>query len=188
MNLDSITRMLRPLSVRIANMVGRAVVKSADDSKKVQELQVSLLEGEVRDEVEHLQGYGFTSVPLEGAEAVVIFVGGRRDHGFCVGTDDRRHRPTGLQPGEVAVYNNAGAKIVIKASGDIEATPAAGKKFKVVGETELGGNVSVTGTLTASTDVVGGGKSLNTHTHSVAGGNAAGPVVFVPPALTGGPT
>lgn len=160
MNLESLSRLLQPLSVRISNLIGHAVIKGADDAKKVQELQVELLPGEVRDEIEHFQGYGFTSVPLEGAEAVVIFVGGRRDQGYCIGTDDRRHRPTGLEPGEVAVYNNAGAKVVLKANGDIEVSPKPGQKLKIASDVE------VTGTVTASIDVVGGGKSLKTHVHS----------------------
>ena len=161
MTLDDLRRVLRPLHVRISNLIGRAVVKATDDAKKVQELQVDLLDSETRDEVERFQEYGFSSVPLAGAEAVVVFVNGRRDHGLAIGVEDRRYRIINLSGGEVALYNNTGAKIVMKANGDIELTPKAGQQIKLVGDT------AVTGTITASVDVVGGGKSLKNHVHAM---------------------
>lgn len=188
MRIEDLSRWIAPLKNRVANMVARAVVSAVDDAKKVQVVQLDLLEGETRNEVERLQNYGFTSKPRAGAEAAVIFVGGRRDHGLAIAVDDRRYRVTNLESGEVAVYNDTGAKIVFKANGDIELTPKPGQKVKVASNVEITGDVNATGTITGSTDVVGGGKSLKTHTHSIAGANAGGPVVFVPPALTGSPT
>ena len=120
MDLKSIERLFAPLRNRIANLVARAVVQLVDDDAKLQLLQVGVLADETRGELERMQEYGFTSVPLPGAEATVLFVGGRRDHGIVVAVDDRRHRKTGLQPGEVAVYNNAGAHVLLKADGSIE--------------------------------------------------------------------
>lgn len=161
-----VQRMLRPLATRIANIVARAVVTLVDDSLKMQVLQLGVLAGETRGDVERVQNYGFTSVPLEGAEAVVLFVGGRRDHGLAVAVDDRRHRLTGLEPGEVAIYNDQGSSVVLKANGDIEVSAASGV-VKVVG------------------DVTADGVSLKGHTHgpgtfTTAGG---GPVTGV----SGGP-
>lgn len=151
MNLESL---LRPLRNRISNMVSRAVVQLVDDTTKMQLMQLSMLEDETRSEVERFQEYGFTSVPLPGAEAAVVFVGGRRDHGLIVAVGDRRYRLTGLVGGEVAMHDNTGSKIVMKANGDIQIVPSSGQ-------------VTVTGTLAASVDVIGGGKSLKTHTHPV---------------------
>jgi phage baseplate assembly protein V len=110
----------KPLSTRIKNMVSRGVVQLVDDGTKIQTIQADLLEGETRDDIERVQNYGFTSVPKSGAEAVVIFVGGTRDHGLAVAVDDRRYRKTGLQPGEVAVYRDNGDSIVLKSDGSIE--------------------------------------------------------------------
>jgi phage gp45-like len=70
--------LVKPLATRIANMVARALVKNVDDSLKVQILQLGVLADETREGVERIQNYGFTSVPLEGAEAVALFVGGRQ--------------------------------------------------------------------------------------------------------------
>lgn len=144
--LASLQKVLRPLQVRVANMVARAVVNLVDDSTTLQALQLGVLTEETREGVERVQNYGFTSVPLAGAEAVVLFVGGRREHGLAVAVDDRRHRLTGLAAGEVAVYSESGASVVLKANGDVEVTPASGV-VKVVG------------------DVVADGISLKTHTH-----------------------
>lgn len=185
MTLDDIRRALSPLSVRISNLVGRGVIKRVDDAKKVQELQVDLLDGETRDEVESFGQYGLTSSPPVGAEAVAIFVGGRRDHALVIGVEDRRYRVKNLPTGEVCLYSQHGQTIVLKTNGDVEITPKAGQKLKIATDVE------VTGTLTASVDVVGGGKHLATHTHSVPAGSvtsAPGAVTYVPGPETGAPS
>lgn len=181
--IDALARFLAPLARRVDNMVARAVVRRVDDSTNAQLLQLGILDGETREGVERFQEYGFTSVPREGAEVAVVFVGGRRDHGLAIGVEDRRYRIGNLSPGEVAVYNDTGAKIVFKANGDVEVTPKAGQKLKVTADVEI------TGALTASGEVTGNGIALSTHTHAVAGANSGGPVVFTPVAgKTGGPT
>jgi phage baseplate assembly protein V len=98
---------------RVAMLVTRGRMAVADDKKKLQQVQVELLADESKDGVERFQQYGFTSVPLEGAEALAVFLGGGRDHAVVVAIDDRRHRLTDLKPGDVAIYNDTGAKIVI---------------------------------------------------------------------------
>lgn len=120
---------LRPIRTRVINMVARSVVKAISDSGKLQVMQLSLMEDETREGVERFQNYGFTSHPLPGAEAVVAFVGGNRDHGLIVAVDDRRYRLNGLTEGEVAVYTDQGDSIVIRRGGTIEVT--ASTKVKV---------------------------------------------------------
>jgi phage baseplate assembly protein V len=143
--------LVKPLATRIANMVARALVKNVDDSLKVQILQLGVLADETREGVERIQNYGFTSVPLEGAEAVALFVGGRRDHGLVIAVDDRRYRLKALENGEVAMYSDQGDKLVIKRGGTIEVTAST----KVVLTTPL---VELTG----NTNKVAKGESLNT--------------------------
>lgn len=121
MTLADLTKLLRPLRNALANMVARAVVQLVNDAGGIQIMQLSVLEGETREGVERFQEYGFTSAPRAGAEAVVLFVGGRRDHGLVVAVDDRRYRVKGLADGEVALYNDAGARVHLKADGTIEA-------------------------------------------------------------------
>jgi phage baseplate assembly protein V len=134
--IEALQRLLRPLHARLANLVSRAVVSRVDDSTKLQGLQVKVGVDEVRDGLERFQQYGLTSVPDAGAEAVVLFVGGRRDVGYVVAVDDRRYRLTGLAPGEVALYSKTGASVVLKADGSVEVNPAPGQVVKLAGEAD----------------------------------------------------
>jgi phage baseplate assembly protein V len=101
------------LSRRIAMTTTRGRMSLVDDKKKLQQVQVQLLADETKDAVERFQQYGFTSVPLEGAEALVVFLAGGRDHGIVFAIDDRRYRLTQLEAGDVALYNDLGTKIVL---------------------------------------------------------------------------
>jgi phage baseplate assembly protein V len=101
------------LSRRVAMTTTRGRMALVDDKKKLQQVQVQLFADETKDAVERFQQYGFTSVPLAGAEVLCIFLGGGRDHAIATAIDDRRYRLTDLKPGDVAIYNDTGAKIVI---------------------------------------------------------------------------
>jgi phage baseplate assembly protein V len=126
--LEQLSRFLRPLQVRLANSIARAVVQLVDDGTRMQLVQLGVLPGEDVGDGEHFQAYGFSSVPLPGAEAVVLFPNGDRGHPLVVAIADRRHRPTGGAPGEVVVYNDTGARIDITEDGDIVLTPAPGRR------------------------------------------------------------
>ncbi len=102
---------------RIRLMVGRAVISMVSDAGGIQKLQGQLLAGETQDDMERVQHYGFTSVPLGGAEAVVVFPGGLRDHGLVIAVDDRRYRLKGLQGGEVALYDDLERHVLLGRSG-----------------------------------------------------------------------
>lgn len=106
--LDQLRHLLRPLATRVANVVARGVVQLASDSAKLQLLQVGVLAGETVDNAEHHQSYGFSSVPLAGAEVVVTFPNGDRSHPLVIAASDRRYRPTGGQGGEVCMYTDEG--------------------------------------------------------------------------------
>lgn len=120
MMLDQLNRLLAPLRRRVDNLVARAVVQLVTDSTKLQALQLSILTDETRESCERFQQYGLTSNPLAGAEAVVIFVGGLRDHPLVTNVDDRRYRKTGLAAGEVALYNHQGVYVLLKTGTVVE--------------------------------------------------------------------
>lgn len=132
-----LNRFLDPLRTSIKSLICRAIVSFIDDSKGMQIVQVELRKDEVKDGVERVQNYGFTSHPVKDAEAVVLFVNGNRDNGLCIAVDDTRYRMKSLPEGGVAVYDHDGnyvkltetngieleapnQKVTIKASGDIE--------------------------------------------------------------------
>lgn len=130
---------LRPLVTRMANIAARAVVHLVDDAKKLQLVQLGVeAEEDTGPDAEYHQPYGFSSVPLPGAEAVVVFPNGDREHPLVVSVSDRRHRPRDGEPGEVTMYSHTGAKAVFKANGDVEVTAAPGGKIIFQGATTTG--------------------------------------------------
>lgn len=120
MRLETLNKIISPLKRRVMLMVGRAVLCAVNDSSKIQLTQVSLLEGELRDQLERFQQYGFTSHPHIGAECAVVFLGGNRDHGIVIAVDDKRYRLKSLERGEVALYTDEGDKIHLKRNRTVE--------------------------------------------------------------------
>ncbi len=117
-----IIAMIRPIRMRVDNMVARGVVKLVNSAVKMQTIQVGIQESETKDKVEHFQPYGHHSVPLKGAEAIIVFVGGDRNLPVAVVVDDRRSRPTSWVEGESGTYNEFDAQMRHKADGTTEIT------------------------------------------------------------------
>lgn len=63
---------------RLQDLFARGVVLAAAGAKKMRELQVRLLADEVRDDLEHVEPYGFTSEPKDDGkpEAFALFLTG----------------------------------------------------------------------------------------------------------------
>lgn len=135
---------IAPFARQIRTLAGRAVIRLVNDALKEQSVQVDLLAGETRD-AERYQHYGFTSVPLSGAEGIVVAIGGSRDHVVIVADGDRRYRLKGLAGGEVAIYDDQGQAVHLKRDGiEIYGT----EKVTVdAPEATFTGNVQITGTL-----------------------------------------
>lgn len=132
--------------MNLATIISRCTVALANAAGKLQALQIRMLADEVKDSVEHLEPYGFTSCPHAGAEGVAVFPGGDRSHGVVVVVADRRFRLQGLKSGEVALYTDEGAKLHFE----------RGNKLTIVaGEVNI-----VSGALTHNGINIGGG-----HTH-----------------------
>lgn len=125
MNLRLLHKLLAPIRRRLTLMVTRGVLLLIDDDPKLQEIQTRLLAGEVMDGVERFQQYGFTSVPLPGAEAIALSACGHRSNTVIISVDDRRYRLQPLQGGEVAIYTDEdqdpdGCRIVLKRGNRVE--------------------------------------------------------------------
>lgn len=193
-----IDKLLAPVRRRVRLMISRAILAGINDGTGIQLVQVKLLDGEVRDGVERMQNYGFTSVPLGGAEGVMACVSGDRDHGIVIAVDDRRYRIKGRQPGEVALYSDEGDSIILKRGRVMEVTTEtfrvnAGTTIELNAPT-ITGNASAgialnTPIVAASTDIVAqgeiadhGNKSMsamrgiyNDHGHIDPQGGSVGP-------------
>ena len=98
MGLSKFQIMSRELRRRVMLMIGRAVLTVVNDATPLQTVQVEGLPGEIIDGAERFQIYGLTSHPLPGADALVLAVGGVRQHPVIL-IDDRRHRVKGIGRG-----------------------------------------------------------------------------------------
>jgi hypothetical protein len=85
-------------------LAGRCLILAAGGEGALAGVTAQAMDGEVLEQLQLMQQVGLASLPLEGAEGVVIFPGGDRSLGFVVATEDRRLRPQ-LEPGETALYS-----------------------------------------------------------------------------------
>lgn len=145
--VNQMRRLMAPYLRMIRMSVGRAVINLVNDGLKVQELQITLLADETRGGVERFQEYGLTSNPHPGAEAVMVCIGGARDHGIVIAVEDRRYRLKGLAAGEVAIYDDQGQAVHLKRGKQIhvygcdDVTVDATVKHQVNSpQIDLGGN------------------------------------------------
>jgi phage gp45-like len=105
--LSQLQRFIQPLRDRVMGMVARGWVRLVYRSEPMQLLQVGVLKDELSDLTEHFQPYGFTSVPLEGMDALIHYVTGDRSHGIVSVVADRTSRPRTMGEGEVAIYHSS---------------------------------------------------------------------------------
>lgn len=117
-------RIVEQLSRRVRTMVARGVIALVDDARKMQQVQVQVRADEDPiPDAERWQSYGLTSHPQNGAEALVVHLGGTSDNPVVIVVDDRRYRLQGLAPGEVALYDDLGQKVHLTRDGIVVTAP-----------------------------------------------------------------
>ena len=159
----------------LTNFLARGVVALSNSASKLQSLQLRLLAGEVKDQVEHLEPYGFTACPLDGAEALAGFIGGDRSHGVVIVVSDRRYRIQGLKSGEVAIYTDEGDKIHLKRGRVIDIETQTLNIKATTGVNFDTPEITQTGRIVSQGDQVAGGVSQINHPHGdVQFGNGQG--------------
>lgn len=154
----------------IQNLIARAVITAVDSAKKCQALGLALIAGESKEDVEHLEPYGFTSAAQDGAEAVALFPSGDRSHGVVVVVADRRYRLKGLARGEVAIYDDQGQSVTLTRSGIVVDGGGNTIMFKNAPKARFEMPIESTGDVKDNCE--SGGKSMadmretyNGHTH-----------------------
>jgi phage baseplate assembly protein V len=166
---------IRDLSNRVMMMFARGVVRGVTDSNGRQQLQVELLKDELRDDIEHMQNYGFTS-HAKGGDVAVAFIGGNREQGIVLAVDDRRYRIT-MEAGEVAMYDDLGNKVellrdMVKVTA-VQHAEVQAPTIKLMGDLEVLGNVKIDGNIDSTGTITNNGKHIDsTHTHSNGGAGA----------------
>jgi len=162
--MRTFNKLMAPWTRRLRLLVTRGVVKRVDDTKGIQELQISALDGELLDAIERLQQYGITSHPLEGADTINLNVGASRSHTIVIAVDDRRYRLK-LKPGEVALHDDQGQAVTLLRDGMVIEAPK-GTTHK--GDMAINGDVDINGILTLN------GVVVNDHGHPITSGSSAG--------------
>jgi phage baseplate assembly protein V len=185
--------------VLTAIAVGRKTTGRDDGS--VQYLQARLGADEIRDDLPRLAEFGFTSMPPDGSDLVVLYVGGDRSNGIVIASGDIATRLKNLQPGESALYHADGKHVYLKQDGleidakgqpvtivdasDITATASGNLTFNIGGAVtvnaaamQINCSLGVDGQAAVTGDVTGASISLDHHTHGgvkAGGDNTAGP-------------
>ncbi len=195
MSEQAFSRLIAPVMRRLRLMIGRAVITMVNDSLKEQNLQVTGLDDEPLDDVERPQNYGQFSVPLAGAEAIVLSLGGDTDSAVAVVVEDRRYRPTGLVAGDSGIYHYEGHRIRLTKDGRAIVTCKTLEVYaderglfdmpvaRFTGDIEVDKNLLVKGKaeskgIFTAPDAILGGKSTVKHTHDEHGdgGGTTGPM------------
>ena len=112
---------------------------------KTQSLQIETTKGETLDNVKFIEPYGFTAVPLNGSETVVVNVSANGANPIALVVGGRLFRLQDLKQGEVAIYTDEGDEIRLKRGHEI-----AVKTTKFVldaDEIQMNGKVSILKTL-----------------------------------------
>lgn len=102
---------------RVLMMVTRGRVTTGNDSGAVQMLQIKLNADHVRDSTPRLAEFGFSSMPPNGSDAVLVFIAGDRSNGVIVATGHQASRMKNLQAGEVAIFDDQGQSIYLTRAG-----------------------------------------------------------------------
>jgi len=112
--------MIADIDHRISRALGRirqafrVVLGHVNSAPGVQLADGAGLAGESIKAAELMQHYGLTSRPPAGTQGVVIPLGGNTSHAVIVATEHASYRLLALDTGEVALYTDEGAKIVLK--------------------------------------------------------------------------
>lgn len=164
MNIDGLqnylNRTLAPFRDAIMLLTGKAVITLVDDTKDIQEVQLSALAGETLSRVPRVQNFGFASNPPKDSEAIIVSLGAQRENVVVVTADNRKVRFKNLAPGECAVYTDDGTVIHLKKGGLVDVI-AATKILVQCPEVEFTGNVKIGGNLTVQgNEVVVGNETV----------------------------
>lgn len=165
---------LSDLREKIWTLIARGRLSARNRDKAMRTIQCELLAGDVRDDVEHFEPYGFTSEPHLGAEPLTLSLDGERRHTIAVCVADRRYRMTGLKDGEVAIFDDQGQHVHLTRSG-IKVVTSKTLTMKAAGGTTLEtptftvnaskGITLNTPLVKASDDLTASGVSLPKHVH-----------------------
>lgn len=127
-------------------------------------VQVKVLDGEVLNNIQRVEPYGFSYRPKPGCQTYLMFPSGDRSYGVALVIGDKRYQ-VDLEEGEVALHDDEGNWVHIKRGGIIEAKAAtkviaSTPLFETTGDAKIGGNLEVTGQTQSGGGYYGAGGGV----------------------------
>lgn len=151
----------------------RAVQTGLVLGTRIQRASGEGLADETLSDMELFQQFGFTSATPDGAQLIVLPIGGRTSAAVVIASEHGTFRFKLNAKGEAALYNQWGDVVHLRQDRKIHVKAAV----EVILEAPLAsftGDVHVAGTLTSDTEVVAAGVHLTTHTHPDPQGGSTG--------------
>ena len=119
--VEKLQKLLEPIKTRLKMMIVRSLITSTTGEDGEIRLEVNMLAGETRDDIENIQQYGVSSRPKPGAQSLIICIGGSRDHSVSIATKGMSENMViELKEDEVALHTDEGDKIHLKNGNIIE--------------------------------------------------------------------
>lgn len=103
----------------VSTAIGRARVTTTNDNGNVQFVQVQVNDLETIDNLPRVAEFGISSVAPNGADVVMVNLGGGRNNAVVIATGHQASRPKGLKAGESMIYSQDGKSVYLTASGGI---------------------------------------------------------------------
>jgi phage baseplate assembly protein V len=177
MNIKDVRKVMRPVNRRLRMMASRGSVTLTDDTKAIQQLQLTVLNGEVIPNVQRVQQFGFSGNPPNGATAVVLCIAGSRSYPLVIALDDPASRATGLPQGASEMYDQAGNYLRFHNDGTwslhstgngtcdspqvtFNGNLVVGGNLNVGGAAAVSGNQTIGGNLAVTGGISSGGTPL----------------------------
>ena len=140
----------------VSNLLTRAVLQRYKQDEGKAYLQVTGKLNEVRSDVEHISQYGFRSRPLAGSRGLMVAYNGNKQNATVICVDDKRYgSEVELEEGDVLVYNELSARILLRddkiiATADEEISATVNNSFAKITDGKV--EVNVNGSKTETTD------------------------------------
>lgn len=111
-------------------MIAHVVLTGITDSESLQNVQITVLKDETRENVPRMGHYGLAYHPPDGTEGIAVFLGGDPSRGVVIATENRQYRLKGLAKGEVALFTDEGDYFHFKRNRELH---VRSNKFKFQG-------------------------------------------------------
>lgn len=122
--------LVHPLACRVAGLVRRAIVSGGSGDASSVTVTAKPLDGpssEVHQAAEAVMPPGFTAVPVDGSEALLLCEGGDTGHPIVIVSASKRL--PGVAKGEASIHVDnvlTGARVIVRNDGMIEVQPGVG--------------------------------------------------------------